>query len=371
MTADGPPLRILTLSNCPLREELGSGYVILNYARGLRRLGHTVDLFEPRDFEPLIGWRRGIRYRQALGMAVHALRRLRHQRYDVLEVYGAESWLAISLLARRRSLLVVHHSNGLETHLMEVMAGTRHLLAGLDYRLARRSFCAADALVTVSHHDLAFAAARDYGTESRRLALENPLPNSYLGLEVEPRRRPVILFCGSWIARKGVELIRADLPPLLRELPAWRLQLVGVGTGFQARDHFPADVVDRVEVIPFVEREGHLLSLYCQAAIVIMPSLYESFGLVAAEALACGCALACARTGFGAALVDGEEAVILTGHQPPALYQALRRLTADDDLRQRVALGGWRRVQGLRWEGAVTALATAYQRWKRELSALA
>src|SRR4030081_2029164 len=63
------PMKILTLSNCPLDEAQGSGYVIVNYARHLRLRGHQVDLLGPDELALPRSGRRAIRYRLALGMA--------------------------------------------------------------------------------------------------------------------------------------------------------------------------------------------------------------------------------------------------------------------------------------------------------------
>lgn len=153
-------MRILTLSNCPLDPSFGSGYVILRYAAGLRERGHLVDLLGPEDYEPLRRWGRATGYRQALGMAWTALRRARSGRYDVVEFWGGEAWLAILLLRRRsrRRFLVVGHSNGLETHSAERLAAARGegLLPPRKWYhfdlspLVARSFRAADGLVTVA-----------------------------------------------------------------------------------------------------------------------------------------------------------------------------------------------------------------------------
>ncbi|HEY6320412.1 MAG TPA: hypothetical protein VJA16_02510, partial [Thermoanaerobaculia bacterium] len=110
-------MRVLTLSNCPLDESLGSGYVVVRYAEGLRARGHRVEALGPTDYEPLPRLRRAIRYRQTIGMAAASLGRLARAEYDVLEYYGGEAWLAVSALARLpgRRFLLVCHSNGLET----------------------------------------------------------------------------------------------------------------------------------------------------------------------------------------------------------------------------------------------------------------
>src|SRR5215210_5973555 len=120
-------MRILAISNSPLLEHQGSGYAILNFSRGLRQLGHEVDLFGPDSFLPFQKFRKALTYRQSIGMVPLVLRQLRKTHYDIIEFYGAESWLAASLLRRlpNRQFLMTVHSNGLETHSYEVMM--RHL----------------------------------------------------------------------------------------------------------------------------------------------------------------------------------------------------------------------------------------------------
>jgi glycosyltransferase involved in cell wall biosynthesis len=368
-------LRVLTLSNCPLDDSLGSGYVAVRYAEGLRARGHRVEALGPADYEPLPRLRRAIRYRQTIGMAVASLGRLARREYDVLEYYGGEAWLAVSALARLpgRRFLLVCHSNGLETHCAETLQAA----AGADRRrrwyradhgpLFARGFRDCDALVTVAQYDRDYALRQAYAAPDRVLAIDNPLPDSFLGLPVDFDRGPVIGYCGNWLPRKGAALIERDLPPLLRDFPDWRLALVGVGRDFQPAEHFPADLLPRITVVPHADRETELRRIYQGFAIAVLPSIYESFGLAGAEAMACGCALVATRVGFAAGLRHGEEAFLLPDAAPPSLYQALKVTIQDADLRQRIARGGYRRVQGLRWDAAVARLEAAYLAWLAEL----
>lgn len=372
-------MRILTLSNSPLDPARGSGYVVCGYCERLARRGHQVRVLGPPDFEPGYGWPRAIRWRQALGMALATRRERALADYDVIEIYGGEAWLAISWLRRvaHRRFLVVSHSNGLETHLVETLreaesAGAtglrRRWFRPRALRLYEHTFRRADGLVMVSDFDHAYARARAYQPQARLLSLENPLPDAFLDQPIDLARPPVLGFCGSWLPIKGIETLVRDATRLLAELPAWRLMLVGVGEGFRVELAFPHDLLSRIEVVPHADRMTELPALYRRMAILAMPSLYESFGLVAAEAMAHGCAVVATRVGFPASLVDGEEVLHLEAKCSPALYQAARRLMADEGLRRAVARGGWRRAQSLRWEGAVDRLEAAYETWRRALA---
>ncbi len=353
-------LRILSISNTPLDPARGSGYVVTGFADGLRARGHTVELLGPPAFELFYGARLGIRYRQALGALLLALRSTRRQPYDVVELWGAENWLAALALVRvpRRNFLVVARSNGLEPHAALRMAelgraaGTRFYQADLS-RAFSRGFRAVDALVTVSEFDRQFALSRGYAG-GRVLAIPNPLADAYLGLDFETERGPQIGFVGSWLPIKGIDLIRGTLPGVLREFEAWRLELIGVGDAFRSEAQFPPDVSPRVGARAFADRCLELRELYRQMAILILPSVYEGFGLVATEAMACGVALVATRVGFASGLCDGREALLLSEPTSARLAEALRRLILDE---------------GLRWTSAVEGLESAYAHWLSALRA--
>lgn len=371
-------MKLLTLSNCPLLAHQGSGYVTLGYVEGLRGRSWQVDAFGPEHFEPLPRLGKARRWRLAVGMLFQALRSVRGTSYDIVELYGGEAWLAIAVLSRwpGRQFLLVSHSNGLETLASDELC--RHLGADtLDakkrrwYQLDARSLFASgfrrvDALVMVSDNELRYAQAQGYQSDAKLLAIDNPLPDHFRGLPLQLGRRPLIAYCGSWIARKGTAAITIDMPRILREFRDARLRLIGVGHTFRLADHFPADVHAQIEVLPFVSDKTQLQTAYAECAISIVPSIYESFGLTIAETMACGCAVVASRTGFAAQLRDGVEACLLAEPSAPHLYTQVKRLLEDPQLRDAVATAGHRRVQQLRWSGAVEKLSTALETWLAE-----
>lgn len=375
-------MRILTLSNSPLVAAQGSGYVVLNYARGLKAKNHEVDLFGPESLEILSFLKKAKSHRISLGMLVRAVRQLLFKNYDILEFYGSESWLTAFVLYHlpRRRFLMVAHSNGLET---QSRAATQKFLSLTDlddgppkwYQTflkppVSRAFTKVDGIVTVSDFDRRYALTNGYQVPQRVVAIENPLTNEYLGLTVDFRRPMVVGFCGSWLARKGIDIVQADIGQILRVFQNCRLRLIGVGREFRKESWFPPDVCDRVEVIPFVESKTELRGIYESLAILVMPSIYESFGLVAAEAMACGCAVAATRTGFSASLSDRKEAMLMEEPKSPFLYQCVRALLLDEEGRIRIAREGYARVQRLRWPEAIDALEATYTSWLEEFRSI-
>lgn len=97
-----------------------------------------------------------------------------------------------------------------------------------------------------------------------------------------------ILHVGSVIARKRIDVLVACCAELARRVPSLRLVRVGGRfTDAQQRAVATAGLADRVVTVPAVDDET-LAALYRRAALVLLPSSREGFGLPVVEALACG-----------------------------------------------------------------------------------
>lgn len=374
-----PKMKILVVSNCPLVQTQGSGYIIGGFCEGLRERGHEVDVLEPRDCEPALFMRKARTFRLALGMRVKLEEVLESKQYDVVELYGGETCLAAAWLHRNRDrrFLIVAHSNGIEMHASEVLQRELGTTSWNGYprkwwqkllRLpVRKAFSSADGIVTVSEYDREYALQNGLQPPNRVRAIPNSLRGSFLGRPLSLNRAPVIGFCGSWLARKGTRAIEEAIPHILGEFGDARVELIGVGAGFVKEKHFPRWVCPRIEVQPFVSEYEEMIRKYESLSILVMPSVYESFGLVSPEAMACGVALVATRTGFPSSLIDGEEALLLDRSVGGQLQAAVSRLLSDDPLRQRIARNGWKKVQDLRWDWAVEALERTYVQWLGEV----
>jgi D-inositol-3-phosphate glycosyltransferase len=119
-----------------------------------------------------------------------------------------------------------------------------------------------------------------------------------------------------------------------------RLQHLAVRLGISERCTF-------VGAVPHSE-----LPLYYSAAdVTVMPSSYESFGLVAVESLACGTPVVATRVGGLTSIVrDGETGLLVPWRDAQLFADSLRRLLADDTLRARMATHARESVLEYGWE---------------------
>jgi glycosyltransferase involved in cell wall biosynthesis len=271
-----------------------------------------------------------------------------------------------------RKYLLIHRSNGLETHhdlLLSKWLGSPlpdgtprrwyHINRALFMRIA---YSKVDAIVTVSEYDRRFAISERYQPEERIVAINNPIDDLFFCSHVQFERPPCVGFCGAWMPNKGIGVIMYDIPRILREFRGCRFKIIGVGQKFCKDRYFPSDVLEQIDVVPYLFSKADLISEYKSLSILIMPSIYESFGLAAAEAMACGCAVVRSRTGFGVELSDREDALLIDPASP-CLYNAVRFLLTDEPMRLKIAKSGYRRVQGLRWKFALDKIEHCYSIW--------
>ncbi|MFZ4826848.1 MAG: glycosyltransferase [Phototrophicaceae bacterium] len=88
-------------------------------------------------------------------------------------------------------------------------------------------------------------------------------------------------------------------------------------------------ITDRVTFVPAQAQDQ--LALYLNAAdVLLLPSEYESFGMIALEAMACGTAVIASNVGGLTHLVqDGETGFLVAVREPQELAQRLLQLQSD------------------------------------------
>ncbi|MCE0761786.1 glycosyltransferase family 4 protein [Pseudonocardia kujensis] len=105
---------------------------------------------------------------------------------------------------------------------------------------------------------------------------------------------------------------------------------------------------------------AELEDLYRRATAYVFPTLFEGFGLPVLEAMARGCPV------VGSDIpvlreVGGEAMVYADPHNPASLAEAVRKVTAEADLRDRLAEAGRARASDFTWPATARSIAAIYR----------
>ena len=176
----------------------------------------------------------------------------------------------------------------------------------------------------------------------------------------------VILCVGRLDPIKGVDLTLASAA-LLENRNHVKVILVGGDLEKDPEAQRLIDLADDLGITDHIRFEGavpheDLPWYYSVADLLMVPSYYESFGLVALEAMACGTPVVAARVGGLPSLVkDGETGYLVPWHCPESFAERLEVLLAHEDLRNTMGKAAYHRSQGMSWHTVVSRFASLYE----------
>ena len=156
-----------------------------------------------------------------------------------------------------------------------------------------------------------------------------------------------------------------------RERPV-RLLIIGGDTD-ESLDGHEASLRERAErlglgrSVAFLgpQRQSDLRTYYVAADVVVMPSYYESFGMVALEAMACGSPVIGSRVGGLATTVrDGITGFLVPEGDAVALADRIADVVSDPALRARLGWEGVRWAAQHRWPCVAEAVCREYARFE-------
>lgn len=201
-----------------------------------------------------------------------------------------------------------------------------------------------------------------------------PIPmdeaREYIG--ADPNNK-LVLFVGRIEPLKGLEtLIRAIACHRTASLGQVTLAVIG-GDPDASSQEMSAEMV-RIQqlcdelsmgrmVVFLGKRAQDTLPYYYSAAdVLVMPSHYESFGMVALEAMACGTPVIASQVGGLAFLVqDGETGYHVPDQDPEALCEKLLILLRDPQQRERMGVNAAEYAKDYAWAKVAAQIVEVYK----------
>jgi D-inositol-3-phosphate glycosyltransferase len=394
---------MLSVHTCPLaalggKETGGMNVYVREVSRELGRMGVSVDVFT-RSQDPSIprvvrlGERARVIHLAAGGEAPMARERV-HDHLDEF-VEGIEAWRIAEAIDY--DLIHAHYwlsgvaALTLKTRWSVPVLQMFHTLGRLKNRVARsaaelepavrleeetRIVSAADRIVAANVVERA-ELLRDYAAHASRIAtipcgvdtdLFTPGDRAEARRRLDLEGRPLLLWVGRIAPIKGLDTLLDAVARLSGSGQDMRLLVVG-GDADEPTNGHETSLRRRIErlglgdSVRFVGPQPQsVLPLYYAASdVTVLPSYYESFGMVALEAMACGSPVIASRVGGLVTTVrDGVTGFLVPDGDVEALAERIATLVADPELRWRLGREGVRWAAQHRWPCVAEAVCKEY-----------
>jgi D-inositol-3-phosphate glycosyltransferase len=401
----GGALRVAMLSvhTCPLaalggKETGGMNVYVRELSRELGRMGVEVDVFT-RSQNPTIprvvplGERARVvhlaagpeapvpraaihAYLDEFVDGVEAWRLTRGAEYDLIHAHYWLSGVAALALRARWSMPVLQMFHTLGRLKNRAARSVAELEPALRLREETRIVGAADRIVAANVVERA-ELLRDYAAHAPRIAT---IPCGVDTARFAPGDRaaaraalalgehPLLLWVGRLAPIKGLDTLLDAVARLRAAGGAHTLLIVG-GEADEPENGHEAALRERIErlglgaAVRFVGPlpQDVLPTYYVAADVTVLPSYYESFGMVALEAMACGSPVIASRVGGLVTTVrDGVTGFLVPESDVEALADRIASLIADPDLRWRIGREGVRWAAEHRWPCVAEAICREY-----------
>jgi glycosyltransferase involved in cell wall biosynthesis len=406
------PLKICLLSYRSNPHCGGQGVYVKNLSQGLTGLGHQVevvsgppapvlhngapltylpglDLYNPDDLfrtpsprelaDPinLMEWigvsSMGFPEPFTFGLRAYRYLRNRFDRYDIVHDNQSLSYGIWAIRQRVPTIATIHHPITVDRDIAvkTVTSPWKKLkhrrwysFIGMQKRISRKF----SHLITVSEctrRDI----SREFNIPAGRFRvvpngintdLFRPLPG------ISRKKGRIIVTNSADIPLKGLYYLLQAVARLSSDHP---VELVVIGR--PKKNGGVVKLIRRLGIgdrIRFTGRIGdeEFIRHYAQAAMAVVPSVYEGFGLPAGEAMACGVPVV-STTGGALPEVVGDAGILVPPSDPEALAGAIETLLRDQDLADRLGRAGHKRVlKHFTWKRAAEKTVAAYRETIRD-----
>jgi D-inositol-3-phosphate glycosyltransferase len=293
--------------------------------------------------------------------------------YDVLHSHYWLSGVAGAALRRRWG---VPHISMFHT-LGEVKSRSRMTELEPAARIdAERTIAHEADRIVVASRDEQELLVRHYGASVDRIAVvpcgvnldlfqpvEKEDARRELGLHDDDR---ILLFVGRIEPLKGVDILLGAAAQVAAEPDCFVLIIGGDSAeqhGEMAHLRLLASELGISERVSFLGAVDHekLPLFYSAADVCVMPSFYESFGLVALESMACGTPVVASRVGGLTATVrDGETGYLIPWRCPEPFAERIELLLGNEQLRRAFGSAAREDVERFRWANVADAVLGLY-----------
>jgi D-inositol-3-phosphate glycosyltransferase len=218
------------------------------------------------------------------------------------------------------------------------------------------------------------AMVRLYGADARKVSLVpcgvdlelfRPLDQKSVRFRLGLNGEKILLYVGRVEPIKGLDLL-VETAAQMDSAEGVRMMVVGADVnGDREMDRVKQlakerDLEDKIDFVGQVDHDD--LPLYYNAAdVCVVPSYYESFGLVALESMACGTPVVATRVGGLSTIIHhGRTGYLKSWRCPEAFANSVEMIISSDGLQQSMGEAARKRAEGMGWDNVASLMWDEY-----------
>ena len=391
-------IALVSVHGCPLarlgeKDSGGMNVYLLQLAKELGSLGITADVFtrfhDPNDPEivdlgpgsRVIHIKAGPWYESKEGIYpllpefVDNMIRFQRERGLAYDLYHSHYWLSGEVVSRLNQHVRLPHVASFHTlGEAKIRARAEENESIVRIQSERDTLHRADRIVAVSEHErsnmIDFYEAPGDRIQVIPCGVDmdvfKPMPKDEARRELGLGDENVLLYVGRVQPLKGPELLLESVARMgLNE--GLKVLIVGGDVTGDEEVTKVRRLAEELGIDHLVSFEGtvphrRLVHYYNAADLCVVPSFYESFGLVAAEAMACGTpVVATAVGGLPETVKDGLNGSLIRDRNPEVLAEKINLLLNDVRLRGLLASRARESVAALNWPTVAGRVAGLYE----------
>lgn len=302
-------------------------------------------------------------------------------RYDCLHShYWLSGWVALRLRQQLQAPMAhMSHTLGYPKNSAVQQAWEREPPTRLqvEYEVLKHS----DHLVAESQASKDHMV-QDYGVDPARIeiipcgvetSIFRPQDREEARRQLGLREGPTLLFIGRLQPLKGIDTLLRCAHDVRRQRADVQVLIVGGGVDSgdpherqeRERLHALTQELGLAEHVRFIDAQPQekLAAYYAAAHVLVMPSHYESFGMVVLEAMACGTPVVASNVGgLASTVLPGQTGFLAPVGDVRAFAQCVEQLIDDPELWQSMSEAAYLRSQAYTWPRIMKRTLQLYRR---------
>ncbi|MEM2939761.1 MAG: glycosyltransferase family 4 protein [Candidatus Bathyarchaeia archaeon] len=181
---------------------------------------------------------------------------------------------------------------------------------------------------------------------------------------INPDER-IVLFIGRLVPQKGVEYLIMATPKIIGQHPEARIVIVGDGW---AKDHLWNQAVStgcqhKITFLGFLSDQD-LIELTLSSDVLVIPSIYEPFGIVALEGMAAGVPIVASNTGGLAEIIEHDYTGFLAYKEnPDSIAWGVNKILSDPGYASWLVQNAKKKIQEVySWEAVARRTIKVYEK---------